>query len=415
MFELLTRIFKPHRSIPPDYRSNFWHLFGDIIWYGVLNGSTVQFLSIYAARTGATSEQIGFLGASGALANIIFTLPVMFLFSRRTIPKSVLWSAILNRVFYLVFIFIPMLLAPQVGVWTIIITSLVMSIPLTGILVGFNALFAEAVPQEWRAYVAIVRNALLAFTSLVTTLLCGQILEVFPVEVGYTFVFVIGSLGGGLSTYHLSKINSVESAKDKNMEVTRTSISQKILSLVRVDVLKTKFKKTLIIFFCFHLFQFFVIPIFPIYAVNILKYSDQHISLGFSLFQMMLFLISSQLFRITHRFSNRIIAGVGMICMGEFPLFLPFSQDPIIFLLVVGCSAIGWALVSGTMFNYLLEQMPDTERPVYMSWYNLANNAAVLIGSLSAPFIAQILGFEPALWFFAIGRILVGIAILLLG
>jgi len=185
--------------------------------------------------------------------------------------------------------------------------------------------------------------------------------------------------------------------------------------LLRFDILKTSYRKIIIFFFSFHLFQYLVIPIFPFYVVNHLGYSDQNISLGMSLFQVMMFFVSTQIFRLSRWRGNRLVVGLGMILMAEFPAFLTIANDLWIYLLVVTFSGLGWGMVSATMFNYLLERMPDSERPAHMSWYNMALNAGVLIGSIAGPFLAQGIGYNSALWLFAAGRVFIGIALLLWG
>ena len=49
-------------------------------------------------------------------------------------------------------------------IWAIIVITFMMAIPLTPLSVGFNALFAESVPVEYRAQVAAIRNVMLAVT-----------------------------------------------------------------------------------------------------------------------------------------------------------------------------------------------------------------------------------------------------------
>ena len=65
------------QPVPDDLRSNFNHLFFDIAWFGVVNGTILSFLSIFLTRTGATSQQIGILGAAPAIANLIFSKPAI--------------------------------------------------------------------------------------------------------------------------------------------------------------------------------------------------------------------------------------------------------------------------------------------------------------------------------------------------
>ncbi|MDI6769459.1 MAG: MFS transporter [Anaerolineales bacterium] len=54
----IRRLFQ-HPAIPREYRANFTHLYLDIAWFGVLSGSAINFLNVYAARLGATGVQIG--------------------------------------------------------------------------------------------------------------------------------------------------------------------------------------------------------------------------------------------------------------------------------------------------------------------------------------------------------------------
>jgi hypothetical protein len=64
------------------------------------------------------------------------------------------------------------------------------------------------------------------------------------------------------------------------------------------------------------------------------------------------------------------------------------------------------------LFNYLAENIPMENRAGSISWYILASNASILIGSLLGPQIAGWIGFPLAMALFAALRILSGMAIL---
>ena len=55
---MFNRLFR-QTDIPLEYRSHFTHLYFDIGWFGVLSGSAINFLNVYAARLGASGFQIG--------------------------------------------------------------------------------------------------------------------------------------------------------------------------------------------------------------------------------------------------------------------------------------------------------------------------------------------------------------------
>ena len=63
------------RPVPEAYRRNFNHLILDIAWFGVLNGSAVAFVAVYATRLGASAFQLGLLNAMPAVVNLLFALP----------------------------------------------------------------------------------------------------------------------------------------------------------------------------------------------------------------------------------------------------------------------------------------------------------------------------------------------------
>ena len=56
----ISRIIAPAQPVPNEYRANFIHLYLDVFWYGVLNGSTLSFLTIFATRQGANGMQAWF-------------------------------------------------------------------------------------------------------------------------------------------------------------------------------------------------------------------------------------------------------------------------------------------------------------------------------------------------------------------
>ena len=236
----LSKIFQPSQPVPAAYRSIFLHLFLDMAWYGVLAGSTVAFLAVYATRQGATDSQIGLLSAVPGLVNLLFALPAGSWLSKRSLGRAVFWTSVMQRAFYLVLLPLPVLLMPHAQVWVILTMTLLMTIPGTALVVGFNAQFGEVVPLEWRGYVAGIRNALLAVISTVFTLLSGWILNWVAFPTGYQVVFTIGILGAGMSSLHLyllasaigtrplngngySQPNSPDSAPFSMIQITRAT------------------------------------------------------------------------------------------------------------------------------------------------------------------------------------------------
>jgi MFS family permease len=432
---MMRLFFFSAEPIPIEYRANFRHLFFDIGWFGILSGSSISFLSVYATRLGASTFHIGLLGAVPAIMSLIFAIPASRFLQRTPIDKAVFWTAALYRLGYLFWIPLPWLLSDSQQIWGLITITLLMSIPGTALAVGFNALFAEAVPPQWRAYVAGVRNVMLSITFVFTSLLSGWLLDHVPFPVGYQIVFALGFVGAVMSSYHLYRIHPVlpdnaprpesrigDKARPGLMRILgdshRPSIGLRLLArstwkkLLRTDILHSPFSLTLLVLLAFHLGQYLALPIFPVYFVHGLNLTDQQIGIGQAIFYVMVLIGSMQLVNLSQRFGHKKIFGVSATLMGIYPLLLGLSHS---FLPYVGISVWGgavWAMTGGAMPNYLLEKVPDDDRPAHLAWYNIVLNIAVLTGSLLGPLIANLTGLAIALFIFAFLRVFAGIAVL---
>jgi MFS family permease len=428
-------LFRSSRPVPVEYRSNFRHLYFDIAWYGVLAASAISFVSVYAARQGASAFQIGLLSAGPAVVNLGFTLPAGRWLEGQPLNPAVFLAAVLNRFFYLLWVPLPMLLAPQAQVWALIGFTLLMSIPGTILAVGFNALFADAVPPEWRGHVIGIRNGLLAVTFIAVSLLCGQILVRLPFPTGYQVVFGIGFLGGAMSCFHLWFLVPCPNGKARPrvgrglgdlaglgslrmlVDGLRPGVALRFLTRrprpdpLRVGILKGPYGKLMAVLFSFYLAVYMSIPLFPLHWVNKLHLSDREIGLGTAVFYVSVFVSSTQFAWLVQRLRNQRVTAIGAMFMASYPAFMALSRGLGLFLVGSACGGLGWSLVSGALTNYLLEKMPADRRPSYLAWYNLALNAALLLGSLIGPFVAGFVGVPIALGIFAGCRLLAALAI----
>jgi MFS family permease len=427
----------PDRAVPAVHRKNFIHLYLDIAWFGILNGSALSFISIYLVRLGATPFQIGLLNSGPALVALLLTLPAGRWLNRRPVGPSVFWSAVLLRLFYLIWIPLPALVLARAQVWTYLGLTLLMSIPGSALAVGFNALYAEAVPPQWRAHVAGIRNALLALTFTVTSLLCGHLLTSLPFPTGYQLVFGIGALGAALSSLHLRFVRPVPateaqpelgqglgdlaqpgSARPMTADAARRGTGLRFLTRLRrpslpgADILRGRFGRICLVLFAFHLSEFLAVPLFAPYWVDTVGLSDSAISLGNALFFLLFFLGSTQLARVSSKLGHHRVTALGAALTAVYPALAAVTHEQGLYFATSILGGAVRSLLGGALANYLLESIPAEGRPAHLAWYNLALNAAILLGSLAGPLIAQQVGLAPALALIAGVRILSGWAIL---
>ncbi len=422
------------RPVPPEHRKNFNHLIFDIAWFGVLNGSAIAFVAVYATRLGADAFQLGLLNASPALVNLVFALPAGRFLQDHRISRATFYSSILHRWFYLVWIFLPLLFNPGGQVWALVVLTVLMSIPGTALAIGFNGLFAATVPPEWRAQVVGVRNAAYALTSVIVVLICGRLLDVIPFPLGYQIVFAIGFLGAVMSSLHLWFIRPHDEHRQatgqKSIGDWATPGSMGLWQGLRMTVglrflMREKplsshwfnpprdvdFRKVLILVFALHLTLFLGAPLFPLFLVNTLGLSDQVIGLGNSIFYVALFLASTQLDWVTRRFGHRRTMALGVLIISFYPGLLSLATGATLYLVASIAGGAGWALAGGAVGNYVLEKTPDDSRPSYLAWYNISLQAGALFGSLIAPALAGWWGLVVGLLFAAVCRFLTGLAI----
>ncbi len=406
-------------AIPAEYRANFMHMYFDIGWFGVLSGSAVNFLNVYATRIGASGFQIGLLGAISAIISLIFAIPAGRWLEKRARGQAVFWASVFYRVGFLCYIPLPWLFGAQGQIWALIVIGLLMGIPLVGLSVGFSALFAESVPAEWRAYVAGVRNIVLSVMFMISSLVSGYLLDRIAFPLNYQIVFLIGFIGAAMSSVHLYFIKPIP-GQIQPENPTRAPISPSNganprpgwRAAIRADVWKTPFRSTLLVMLVFHVAQYLAIPLFPLYFVRVLHLTDETLGIGTALFYLAVLITSTQLNHLVRRIGHKDVTGWGVVGMALYPGLLAITSQVWQYFAVSLLGGLVWALVGGASTNYIIEKCPENDRPSHLAWYNIILNASVLTGSLLGPVIAQNISLPTALVIFGILRGLAGFAIL---
>lgn len=401
--------------MPKKYRVNFNHLYLDIAWFGVLNGTAVNFLNVYATRLGASEFQIGLLAAASAVVNLFLAIPAGRWLEKQEASKAVFWTSVAFRAGYALWIPLPWLLGAQEQIWALIILSFLMAIPLTPLGVGFNALFAEAVPERYRAQVAGGRNITFSIAFMATSFIAGYILDVMPFPQGYQLVFAIGAFGAAMSSYHLYHVRPLEGARRANVPAESAPQAQSsggIKALLRLDVWQTPFRSALLVMFFFHFSHYVPTPIYQPYNVHVLGLQDNHIGNGTALYYLSVLLGSTQFRKIAQRHGNKKTTGWGVVGLSFYTFALAAARNVWHFYLLSFLGGFVWALVNGAYANYLLEKIPPHDRPAYLAWHNLILNLAILSSSLAGPLIAGFTGLTLALVVFGVMRVLAGLSIL---
>jgi MFS family permease len=410
---------------------NFRRLYLDIVGYGILAGSILAFLSVYAAHLGATSFQIAMLTAGPAVINLLASLPAGRWLEREPIAQATYLTAVWNRVPYVLLVLGPLFLGLPVQIVLITAVVLVISLPGTALAIGFNAMFAEVVPPEWRGQVVGWRNVLLAISVTLTSVICGPLLDRIRFPLNYQIIFAVGTAGALLSTWALGRIWSSpvrprparrapslgESARPGSLRfldalrqasglhwLTRTPGEP----FLRLDLLRGRLGLFLFSYLFFYTCQYVPIPLFPLFWVDRLHLSDGTISVGNALFYTSMLVASMGLASASRRFGHRRILVGGALVYALYPLLNGLARDAFLFWVASLVGGAVWALVNAGLVNRLMEQVPEEDRPAGMALHNLVLNLGILVGSLSGPLLAAWTGLGNALLLSAGLRLLAG-------
>lgn len=432
------KLFPQGLNMPTHHRRNFRHLFFDIAWFGVLNGSFITFSSVYLTRIGASPMQLGMFTAAPAIGALLFSLPFGHWLQSKQIDRTVFWSSVSYRLLYLLWIPLTILFAAKSQVTIALWATMLFSGPGTLLAIGFNALFADVVPPAWRSHVLGIRQGVLAVTSITATLICGAILERVFFPLNYQIVFGIGFLGAAMSTVHLWFIRSENKGLTYNKTaapmndqanpgfpaVSRESPPQTTMRFFayrasvkrpKFEVLNGSYGRIIALVFFFFLALYTPNPIYNPYWIGQLGYGDQLISTGTAAFYIFQLIGSFQITRIAGHFGSRRTLALGAMLISAYPGITALSPHPTAFLLASAISGFAWGLVGGALLSFVLNVVPSGERPRYMAWYNLLTNLAILGGSILGPQLAALVGLRSALGIASFLRFSSGVFIWIFG
>jgi MFS family permease len=409
-------------------RENFYHLYVEILWYGLLNGTLISFIGVYAARLGATSFQVGFLTSGPGLVNLFLSLPAVYLLGKSYPERATFLSAVLNRAIVLLVIFIPWVGTTTLQIPLIMIIVIISAIPGTAMTIAANLMLVDVIPMEWRATVIGRRNALLSISTVVSLLISGVILDQVRFPLNYQIVFGIGLIGGVLSGYHLNQIISDRRLRDaalysnirksliikavewinSGLQYLKVHSIRKIdlKTMVKFDLLRGKFGSFIAAYLFCYLILALPIPIYTLFLVRTLHVSDGVISIGNAIFYIMVVIFSLLLDRLTRWLGHHRILVISVFVYIFYPLIGGLAQGPIGFYIASIFGGAAWGMVGGALISRLFERSPEDDLPASMAFHNLALNIGTLTGVFIGSGLADWLGLRTSLIFSGALRLL---------
>lgn len=410
---------------PPgeQIQKNISLLYRDIAWFGILGGSSIAFLSIYAARLGASAFDISLLTALPALVNLLFSLPAgqwleSYTVRGGTVPSAAFWSALLHRAGYLLLVPLPALAMPRAEIGALVGLTLLMSIPGTLLAISFNAMFADVVPLEYRGEVVGRRNAIMAVTLTAASLLSGVLLDRLLYPFNFQVVFAVGLVGAACSTYYLAQVRTTETGTPRRAGLPLGDLARPGLlrggpwtlaaglrflarsrgrRLLRVDLLRTSYGPFLAAYLGFYVLQYLPTPLFPIAFVRLLNLTNTEISIGSALFYATMVIASLRIGNLVVHFGHKRLLVFGALAYSIYPLLLGLARDASLYLAASLVGGLVFGVLNAALINRLMEQTQEGNRAAYMALHNLVLNFGILTGVLLGPWLGEHIGIREAL------------------
>jgi MFS family permease len=414
-------------------RHNFRQYYQDILWWGVLAGSTIAFVAVYLVRLGASTFQLALLAAGPAVVNLFFAIPAGHWLKSRDLRKTTFWASLFFRGGYLLLVFLPLVFPHhQAQIWVVILIYLLAAVPGTVLAISFNALFAELVSPDWRPYVVGRRNALLSLSITVTSLGVGAILDRVMFPLGYQIVFGLGFLGAALSSSHLFRLlpaeerspeigKPIEDRAIQNLQRTgdvvrrvpglRFLTRQTAKGVLRFDLLKGPFGLFLLAYLAFYTAQYLPTPLFPVYLVDEIGISEGVLSIGGALFYLAVMLISLRIDRLSKRVPAQTLLTLGVTAYAIFPIMISLWGTVAGVLTAHALGGMAWGFAGSSTINHLMDTVPDDDRPAHMALNHITLNIGILAGSFFGPLLGNLVGLRTAILAAGVLRILAGLLV----
>ena len=393
------QVFRRRKTVEEQ---NTWNLYLDIAWFGVLNGITATFVSVFAIRLGASNTLVGLLVSLPALISVFWLIPSARIIERqrRRLPIIVL-TGFLHRLGYLLIALVPFVLRTHRPEALVAVVAL-LTIPAAMASVAFTSMIADVVPIDKRAHVISIRNVLISIVSTVTVLISGKLLDLIPFPLSYQLLFGAGFVTSLVSLYHVSRIQ-VADVSVAPYQASRSPQLVGVRRLVKQIMNQRDFVRFSASAFVFHWGLYMPSALYAIYRVKNLGASDTWIGLLSMVDNAVPILTYFYWGRVASRKGNRLVLLVSSLGIVLFPVLTGLSPrvEPLLLVSVIG-GIFGAGLNLG-FFNTLLEVCPQERVPSFVAINTTLINVAAFLAPLLGTSLTNLLDIRVA--FFIAGAI----------
>ncbi|MBZ0297624.1 MAG: MFS transporter [Anaerolineae bacterium] len=355
-------------------RANYYKLVVEIAWFGLAVASTSRFLSVYAIRLGASSNDLGWMTSLPFVMLLVSTTFSSWWRSRYTSSiKAIYWPSLGFRLVFLLPALTPLLPAHLQPMW------LIFSVALPALPQGisstiFVGMMREAIPEEKQVKLASARNLWMNITIALAALGFGVWLEHAPFPMNYQVMFLAAFVLAMISQWHVMKIHL------KSEEVPAPLVKSNAQPL-RSPV----FQRAILTGVIIHIGFMAVIPVTPMRLVNDLNANE-----GFMAIYGIAELASAALIcvfigRIANYLGNRKMIAFAMFGTAASAFILASAQQLPVTLLAAALSGASWTAAAIGLYGLFVESthnLPINDMTRYTTVYNQIIYFAAFIGPM---------------------------------
>ncbi|NOV00110.1 MFS transporter [Paenibacillus sp. LMG 31457] len=380
--------------------------FPAVIIFQLLGG---PFLTGYLLYLGATSTEIGFILAITTVVNIIQIGMAVAMQKFRNRKRMLLIFGSSHRLLWASVGLIPFLFPQNLWVVMYIVLYTVAHLGNAAGGVVWTSLISDAVPGPVRGRYFGLRNTILGGVSSLALFIGGQILDRYPGEQGFTYLFMIVGVCAVLNVlaYCLYPNPPFEPSTESNP-----------IGMIGKPLKDSAFLKAIIFLAVFLFVQSLTVPLFSYVMLKLIKINYEtvsYITVVHTLVMMASYYVWGNLnARYTAQtlllWSLPIIA-LACILWGAIA-FIPAVAALYAVHIVLG---IGLGGFNQMVFTFTIGDTPKSERPMYIATYSAITGFAAFLGPIVGGKVYALISEAP-MWVQIYGvSTLVGAVLLVLG
>lgn len=359
---------------------------------GAVGGGIGTFLTVFAARLGASTLTVSLLTALPALVTIAAALPAGAIVARqRRLVRDSALAFLAVRLCYLAIVAAAFLPAPWatrgiVAVWAM------SAIPAALANTAWYGVFAEAVPARRRAAVNGGRWAILGLVTAGCVAVFGVVLDRFSFPSGYQVVFLVSFVAGVLNVWYYAKL-SIPDQEPK----PRPAATEHPLALARSLVKSGPFVRFCLGSTILRIGLFLAVGLYSVFWVRDLGASDAVIGLRTTVGNAALVIGYPLWGWAASKFGHERALVASAAGLGLYPIATGFAPSAVWLLPV----ALIWGLFAGgidvTLFEGLLHSSPPEQRAHYVAVNTALANTVALGAPLLGAALAGVATIRPVL------------------